>query len=94
MSNRLKAYHFGFSGSPIPQLQYRVMMSFARHWGTYIQPFEDVKHNNNFLFELSGEPRKMRGWYFSGAFGLDRSSIIGNNWGFSLSVTKRGLICK
>lgn len=94
ISNRIKAYHLGISGSPLPQLQYRLLISLARHWGTYIQPFEKVMHNNNFMLEMSGEPRKIKGWTFSGAVGLDRSNIIDNNWGISFSVAKRGLMTK
>ena len=95
LNNRFTAHHFGLSGTPVPALHYRVLLSFSRNLGIYDRPFEDVFHNASFLTEVSFRPNKIgrwdsRGWSLSGAFALDRGRLMGDNTGFQLTLRKQG----
>ncbi len=91
-SNRIVANHLGFSGQPSKYLRYRILCSISDHWGTYFQPYEEIKYNHNFLFELISCLPKNASWSFNTSFSFDRSNIIGNNWGVLLSIKKEGVL--
>ncbi len=91
-SNRIVANHLGFSGQPSKYLRYRILCSISDHWGTYYQPYQEIKYNHNYLFELISYLPKNPTWSFNTSFSFDRSSIIGNNWGVLLSVKKAGVL--
>lgn len=93
-SNRLIAHHVGISGRPFSCLSYRALLSFAQHWGTYIQPFHEVMYNNNFLFEIKGYLPQKPSWVLTAGVGYDKSQLIGNNWGVNISLRKTGLLAK
>ena len=38
--------------------------------------------------------KKLDGWNLSGAYGMDLGGLYGHNYGFQLTITKRGLITK
>lgn len=38
-SSRMQGHHFGLTGNPIDDLQYRILFSVTRNWGTYAVPF-------------------------------------------------------
>jgi hypothetical protein len=35
-----------------------------------------------------------RGWNLSGAFGLDKGKLLGDNYGFQLTIVKSGIFAK
>ena len=87
------------SGDPLPGLHYRLLYSYISGWGRYAVPFEDVKYTNSFLAEVSyALPRvgrlDLRGWSVKAAFALDRSTQIGNNTGFQLTISKTGFLTR
>ncbi len=97
--NRFIAHHFGLSGDPLPGLHYRLLYSYISGWGRYAVPFDDVKYTNSFLAEVSyALPRvgrvDLRGWSVKAAFALDRSTQIGNNTGFQLTISKTGFLTR
>lgn len=91
-SNRVKAFHLGFSGNPTSEIDYRVLMSFAKHWGTYGSPYPEIKTNNNALVEVSYSPKQLDGWRFTVAGAMDGGDMIGKSKGGMLTVRKTGLI--
>ena len=91
-SNRVKAFHLGFDGHPSSQIAYRVLMSFAKHWGTYSSPFQEIKSNKNTLLEVTYSPKKWVGWTFSLAGALDGGDLIGRSQGGMLTIRKTGWI--
>lgn len=89
---RIIAHHFGFSGSPTPELDYKAKFSYTRNWGTYEYPYPDVKSNFSCMVEVTWKPGKLNGWRFSGGFGLDAGSLLGDNIGVMVSIGKSGMI--
>ena len=61
-SNRLQGHHLGIMGTPCADLQYRILLSFTRNWGTYSLPFYEIKKNGNALIELTYTPHQLKGW--------------------------------
>lgn len=92
-ANRVKAHHLGLSGSPATGWNYRLLASFVQSWGTYAQPFEDIRRSSSLLCEVGYRPdfhsRRAiaKGWQFTAAWGMDRGALLGDNNGFSLKVT-------
>ncbi|MGN0086333.1 MAG: capsule assembly Wzi family protein [Alloprevotella sp.] len=99
LNNRFRAHHVGLSGDPLPGLHYRVLASFSKSWGTYAQPYPEVRRTTSLLVEAAYQFRKagsldLRGWSVKGAFGLDRGRLLGDNTGFQLTIAKSGLLVK
>lgn len=91
--NRFMAFHLGIDGRPLPRFKYRLMASWQEGLGTYDEPYDKSHHNVSFLFE--GEyafgGKLLKGWAVKGGYAMDFGSILGNNYGFQLSVVKKGM---
>lgn len=90
-SNRIRSYHIGVDGSVTPKIDYRVLASYTKHWGTYSSPFEEVRDISSLLLECSYWLGGTYDWKFtlSGAFDIDGATdLIGNNKGVMLTITK------
>lgn len=91
-SNRVKSQHIGLEGNPFTEWSYRILLSYARHWGTYYFPLDKQQKQFNSLYEVTYTPRKLKGWSASVALGLDRGNYLGNNTGGMISIQKIGKI--
>ncbi len=94
LSNRAISYHTGLAGNPSNEVEYRILMTFARHWGTYATPYPTTLRNRNFLAEATYGPEKLEGWSFTGALGIDYGRMLGRSIGGSITIRKTGLIGK
>lgn len=92
VSNRVLAHHIGLSGSPTAALNYRILLSYARHWGTYDVPFNEIKKQFNSLVEVTCTPQCWKGWSFTLSAAMDRGNLLGNNSGGMLVIRKQGII--
>ena len=75
----------------------RAFTRYMANWGTYSQPFSDVRYDNSFLLEASYDFRHvpaLKGWHVGAAFALDRGSHIGDNTGFQLTLSRSGLLLR
>lgn len=92
--NRFMAFHLGIDGRPLERLTYRLLASWQEGLGTYDDPYDKKHHNVSFLVE--GEyafgGRLLEGWSVRGGYAMDFGRILGNNFGFQLTVAKTGLI--
>ena len=95
-NNRFMAFHLGFDGRPTLNTRYRVLATYQDGMGTYGNPYTKVRHNVSFLVE--GEykfiHKFMRNWTVKGGYSMDFGSILGNNQGFQLTVSKSGILGK
>ncbi|MFR5211225.1 MAG: hypothetical protein ACLTF4_02795, partial [Parabacteroides goldsteinii] len=91
-SSRMQGHHFGIMGTPCADLQYRVLLSVTRNWGTYGVPFYEIKKNGNALVELTYTPHQLKGWDFTGSLGVDRGGMLGKSAGGMLTIRKTGWI--
>ena len=94
--NRFRAFHLGFDGEIVNRFNYRVLGTFQEGFGTYSKPYTRKRRQGSFLTELICTPggRWLEGWTVRGSYAMDFGSILGNNWGFQLTLTKRGLLGK
>ena len=90
--NRFMAFHLGFDGRPSDCTRYRVLATYQEGWGTYNRPFDDKHHNISFLVEGEYKFTKalLRNWSVKGAYAMDFGGILGNNYGFQLTIAKTG----
>lgn len=91
-SNRVTAHHLGFNGQPSPEWGYRVLVSFAKHWGTYKAPLDKQCKQFSSLYEVTYTPAWAKGWKASLALGLDRGNYLGNSTGGMLTLQKTGIL--
>ena len=92
--NRIRSHHWGIEGQPTTQLGYRALVTYTRGWGTYANPFLNVKKNFNVLAELTYSPAKLAGWSATLGIGADFGTILGRSYGASLSIKKTGLLTR
>ena len=88
--SRIRSHQLGFNGMPCKQLEYRVIASWTRHWGSYEDPLPEPLTQLSTMGEIVYTPNRLKGWKFTGAIAYDRSRLIGNNFGGMLSVCKTG----
>ena len=91
-SNRVRANHLGIEGNPSDEWNYRILVSFARHWGTYSTPLDKQRKQFSSLYEVTYSPQWAKGWSTSVSMGLDRGNYLGNSTGGMLSIKKTGSI--
>ena len=84
------AFHLGFDGRPVEQLDYRLLASWQVGYGTYDKPFNCTRHNLSLLLEAAYHFR--HGWDLTGAYGMDIGSLLGHNQGFQLTIKKSGIL--
>ncbi len=91
-NNRFVAWHLGIDGSPMPHLDYRLLASCQRGWGTYKDPFTHPHRNISWMLEATYHLPKR--WSVTGAYGMDIGSgeMLGDNQGFQLTLRKEGII--
>lgn len=86
LANRNISHHFGIKGNPMDGLNWRLLVSNTRSWGTYKRPFADVKHMWNFLAEVKWRPEKLKQLECQLSVAFDRGDLVGNNFGVLLGV--------
>lgn len=97
-SNRFWAWHMGVEGSLavldrwLERLDYRLLSSWQRSWGTYTSPFFAPKRNYSLLAEIVAQPHAESAWSNCSlklAFGLDHGALLGNNTGMQITLCYR-----
>lgn len=95
--NRFRAHHIGIGGNPTNMLHYRLLYTHERSLGTYATPFDKARTTSSFLAEAHLSPTRLgkcdlTGWHLGLALGFDHGSLLGNNLGFQLTISKTGLL--
>lgn len=93
-NSRFTAFHLGFDGEIVNRLNYRVLGTYQEGLGTYSNPYTRKRRSGSFLTELIYTPggRWLEDCTIRGGYAMDFGSILGNNWGFQLTITKKGLL--
>ena len=91
-TTRIIGHHFAFSGNPTEEIDYRVMVSYSKNWGTYAWPLPDVLNNVNGLLEVNWRPEKLKGWYGGIGLAFDSGDMLGKSFGVGITIGKTGLI--
>lgn len=94
-SNRFKAIHIAFTGSPLQSLSYRFFATWQKSWGTYSNPFLDVQRNVSLMAEAEYTlPKSLRDITLRATVGTDRGMLLGDNTGAQFSIIWKGLLCR
>ena len=94
LCNRVVAHHLGLKGEPSEQVNYRLLLSHTRGWGTHGSPYNDVKSNFSMLAEVNWQPKRFKGWELGAGVAMDAGSLIGNSYGLQLKLSKTGWFLK
>ncbi|MCD8317426.1 MAG: capsule assembly Wzi family protein [Paraprevotella sp.] len=90
-SNRVRANHWAFSGTPTDEWGYRVLMSYALHWGRYADPLDKICRQFSSLYEVTYSPKALSGWHFSLSAAVDHGDFLGNSTGGMITIRKEGI---
>lgn len=93
-NNRFTALHLGAEGNPFDNFTYRILASWQEGLGTYDNPYEKKIDNVSFLIEGKYEftNKMLKGWNIKGGYAMDFGKILGNNYGFQLTIAKTGIL--
>ena len=76
-------------------LDYRLLVSHSKHWGSYTMPLIDTEEQTSALLEVAYSPSQWKGWQFKGSVAYDHgTTIVGNNFGGMLTVSKSGILTR
>ena len=97
--NRFMAVHLGLSGHPSEHFNYRILGTWQEGLGTYKVPYFDKHHNVSLLTEGSYRIASRNKWLdntsITAGYGVDFGAILGGiNYGFQLTITKKGILGK
>ncbi len=88
-NSRVRLHHFGMEGN-IRGIEYKVLASFSRNYGTYGLP-ENIL-NKSFLLEVQKHISLLSGFDVSCSVGGDTGNLFGNSTGVLFSIRKNGLL--
>lgn len=91
-TTRIIGHHFAFAGNPSEEIDYRLLLSYTKNWGTYSHPLPEVLDNVNGLLEVKWHPKRLKGWYAGIGLAFDAGDMLGKSFGIGLSIGKSGLI--
>lgn len=96
--NRFWGFHLGLGGHPTDNLDYRVLASWQRGFGTYAEPYLRPKENLSMMAEATYAFTQAAGWMknlsVSAAFGADFGRILGDNIGGQVTLRYKGIFGK
>ncbi|MCD8292084.1 MAG: capsule assembly Wzi family protein [Prevotella sp.] len=90
--NRFMALHIGIDGNPTDNFSYRVLGTYQEGLGTYDVPYDKKHHNVSFLVEgkYAFDEGLLKGWSAKLGYAMDFGKILGNNYGFQITIVKIG----
>ena len=91
-NSRVRAHHFGLTGTPFPQISYRCLYTHERSLGTYHVPHTDPRYGNFLLIEASYKPEWLKGLAFTASYGQNGGKLLGRSHGGMLTVAYSGWI--
>lgn len=90
--NRIRGFHMGLSGNLCKELNYRMLLSYRKSWGTWshirLNPVDDF----SFMLEGCYNFKQVKGLSLKGQIAFDRGNLIGDNFGGGLTLSYNGLL--
>ena len=90
--NRIRGFHVGVSGNAWAPLEYRLMFSYRKSWGTYSVPRLATIDDVSMMVEGIYSFKQVEGLSVKGQIAFDRGDLLGDNFGVLLSVNYKGLL--
>ena len=91
-NQRIRSHHIGFNGKPTNGIDYRIMLSWSKHWGSIVDPLPNPLTQLSMMGEITYRPQRRSNWLLIGALAFDRSELIGNNFGSMFTIRHTGWI--
>lgn len=88
--NMMRGAHVGIMGKLTSELDYRLMASHRKSWGTHLIPRIKPVEVTSFMLEATYSPRRISGLGIKAQLAMDRGSLTGNNTGALVSITYNG----
>lgn len=88
---RFLGWHVGIKGNPISGLDYRILASWRKAWGTYQMPRLHTVESTCFLIEATYKIKTVPGLSVKGEFAADFGRFYGDNVAGAVTVSYRGL---
>ncbi|MGN0282613.1 MAG: capsule assembly Wzi family protein [Prevotella sp.] len=89
-NNRFIAWHGGVYGCLSSSLDYRILATYQKGWGTYGAMYPRPRRNASIMAEATYSMAKS-GWQVKAAVAMDKGSLLGDNFGLQLTVIKKGM---
>lgn len=93
-NTRIRSFHVGMEGVLCKEWEYRLMGSYSRHWGSFVDPLVNPENLTSTMLEVVYTPSRWTGCQFVGTIAADYSNLIGNNVGGMVTFRKTGLLAK
>ncbi len=90
--NRITAHHFGLTGRPHPEWNYRALFTHVESLGTYAVPLSEPAYGNYFMIEIGYQPRWMRGLTIVASGATNGGDLLGSSQGGMLTLRYSGLL--
>ena len=93
--NRFIAWHMGAEGTLSRGLDYRLLATYQKGFGTYYDFYPDPKHNVSMLLEACyswPEGTRFADWSVKGSFAFDCGKLYGTNSGLQITIIKSGIL--
>lgn len=76
--NRVQAHHIGMAGSPMRGLDYKLLFSYEKSWGTYNKPLVDPLEGWTMFVQATYKPTWLKNCGVTFAYGHNGGKLLGN----------------
>lgn len=88
---RVRGVHVGVTGNIISPLEYRVMFSYRKGWGTGLVPLTGTLDDTSVSVDATYQVQSVPGLSIKAQVALDNGSMYGNNIGGLVTVSYNGI---
>ncbi len=88
--NRMRAFHLGVEGQPLPRFNYRVLASFRKSWGNGYIPLLSPVHAVSAMVETTYQAKRINGLAVTVQLGIDHGKLPCNSFGGLIGVSYSG----
>lgn len=90
LCNRLRGFHLGVLGDITSNLDYRLLLTYRKGFGTGLTPFIHHRESTSMLVECNYRIPSVEGLAVKGQAAFDAGKLQGNNFGALLTVSYSG----
>ncbi len=88
--NRLRGFQAGVEGTPMAGLNYRVLLSWRKSWGTPFEPRIHKAESTSMMIEAEHVFHAVPALSIKGQVAFDAGKLYGNRFGMAVSLTYKG----
>lgn len=89
-NTRFIAHHIGIEGNPYREVNWRLLLTYSKNWGSYFKPLPNILNNFSGLVEADYYPAILKGGYVKAALAWDKGKLLGNNFGGMITFGYEG----